>query len=83
MRGAVVEWLERLDSGAESRRKFICSRLFRHPTTGKHPLSPSSKWVPFLNQGRIRQQKERDGLRIFPAVPKISGTLIPIVAVRL
>ena len=23
---------------------------------------PSSKWVPFLNQGRIRQRKERDEL---------------------
>ena len=32
---------------------------------------PSRKWVPFLNKGRIRQRKERDGLRLSSAVPKI------------
>ena len=32
---------------------------------------PSSKWVPFSNQGRIRQRKERDVLRHSSAVTKI------------
>ena len=32
---------------------------------------PSSKRVPFSNQGRIRQRKERDGLQY----PPYSGTL--------
>ena len=32
---------------------------------------PSSKWVPFLNWGRMMQQKERDGLCLSSAVPKI------------
>ena len=31
----------------------------------------SSKWEPFSNQGRIRQQRERDGLRLSSVVPKI------------
>ena len=44
----------------------------RHPTRLKNSLcQPSSKWVSFSNQGRIRQQKERDGLHISSAVPKI------------
>ena len=35
-------------------------------------FSPSSsKWEPFSNQGRIRQQKERDGLSVSSVVPKI------------
>ena len=41
-----------------------------HPKTGKLCL-PSSKWVPVSNQGRMRQLKERDGLRLSSAVPKI------------
>ena len=32
---------------------------------------PSSKWIPFSNLGRIRQQKEKDGRRLSSAVPKI------------
>ena len=48
---------------------------------------PSSKLVPFLNQERIRQQKERDGLCLSSAVPKssYSATLTPTasMAVRL
>ena len=31
----------------------------------------SSKWVTFSNQGKIRQRKEPDGLRISFAVPMI------------
>ena len=44
----------------------------RHATTGNSLLRQhSSKWVPFLNYGRIRQRMERDGLRLSSAVPKI------------
>ena len=32
---------------------------------------PSSIWVTFSNQGKIRQRKERDGLRLSFAVPMI------------
>ena len=31
----------------------------------------SSEWVPFSNYGRLRQRKERDGLRLSSAVSKI------------
>ena len=41
-----------------------------HVVTGKL-CQPSRKWVPFSNQGRIRQRKERDGLCLSSAVPKI------------
>ena len=37
---------------------------------------PSSKWVPFMNQGRIRQQRVRDGL-YYQLFPRYCGTLIP------
>ena len=42
----------------------------RHVTTGKL-YKPSREWVPFSNQGRLRQLKERDRLRLSSAVPKI------------
>ena len=37
---------------------------------------PSSKWVPFSNEGRIRQRKERDGLRVSLAVPPLPLRLL-------
>ena len=55
-------------------QKVAVSREFeaqlRHAATGKL-CQPSRKWVPFSNQGRIRQRKERDGLRLSSAVPKL------------
>ena len=48
----------------------------RHAATGKL-CQPSKKWVPFSNQGRIRQQKERDGLRLSSAVPKLQCDSYP------
>ena len=35
------------------------------------PCQSSSKWIPYSNKGRIRQRKDRDGLRLSSAVPKI------------
>ena len=40
-----------------------------------HPSS--CKWVPFSNQGRIKQRKERDDLRLSSAVPKIQWDCVP------
>ena len=60
-------------SGAESCRKVVRSNpdfAIQIPITGKL-CQPSSKWVPFSNQGRIRKLKERDGLPLLSAVPKI------------
>ena len=42
----------------------------RHAATEKL-CQPSSNWVPISNLGRIRQQKERDGLCLSSAVYKI------------
>ena len=47
-----------------------------HAVTGKL-CQPNSKWVPVSNKGRIRQQKERDGLRLSSAVPKIQWDTNP------
>ena len=41
----MVEWLERLDYGTESRHKVEFEAGLHHATTGK----PSNKWVPFWN----------------------------------
>ena len=48
----------------------------RHATTGKL-CQPSSKWVLISNEGRIRQRKVRDGLRLSSAVPKIQWDYNP------
>lgn len=43
-----------------------------HLASGKLSLcNPSCKWVSFSNHRRIRQLKERDGLCLSHAVPKI------------
>ena len=55
-------------------QKVAVSREFeawlRHAATGKL-CQTSRKWVPFSNKGRLRQRKERDGLHLSSAVPKI------------
>ena len=62
-RGAVVECLQWLGYGSDSRRKVMSSRLgLAMRRLENSPCQPSSKWVLFSNQGRIRQRKERDGL---------------------
>ena len=48
-----------------------------HPTTANSLCQPSSKWIPFSNQGRIRQRKERDGLRLSSTVPQIQWVCNP------
>ena len=62
-------------------QKVAVSREFearlRHAATANSLCQPSRKWVPFSNWGRIRQRKERDGLCLSSAVPKISKTLTP------
>ena len=70
-RGVIVKWLELLN-GAGTRHKVVSSRLgFAMRQLENSLCQPSSKWVPFSNQGRIRQRKERDGLSYSSAVPKI------------
>ena len=56
-------------------QKVAVSREFearlRHAATGKLSLSTQQKMGTFFELGRIRQRKERDGLRLSSAVPKI------------
>ena len=64
----MVEWFERAwlwCRESPEGREFKAGLC--HPTTGKL-CQPSGKWVFFSNQGRIRQQKERDGLGLSFAV---------------
>ena len=55
-------------------QKVTVKRVFetglRHAMNGKL-YQPSYKWIPFSNQGRIRQQKERDGFCLLSDVLKI------------
>ena len=68
----MVEWLEQLDYGAESRRKVVSSRLFFAMRRLENSFcQSSSEWVPSPNQERLRQGNERDGLSLSSAVPKI------------
>ena len=51
-----------LGNAAESRRKVVRSRLcFFRPMTRKL-RQPSIKWVPFSNQGRLKQRKKKEWL---------------------
>ena len=77
VRGAIVERLEWLGWCRKSPEGLEFDAGRRHPTTGKL-CQPSSKWIPFSNQGRTRQRKERDGLRLFDLLyPRYSRTLTP------
>ena len=58
----MVEWLERLDYGTESRRKVVSSRLGFALRRLENSL---------CHLFRIRQRKERDGLLLSSTVPKI------------
>ena len=68
---AVVKQLEWLGNMVQKVAVRSLVRGWASPCNDCKTLPPSSKWVPFSNQGRIRQQKERDGLRLSSAVPKI------------
>ena len=47
--GAIDQWLEGLDDGAESRSK-VQVRGWASPCDNRKTMSqPSSKWVPFSN----------------------------------
>ena len=59
------------------RREFEAG-LRHRPVNSR--CQPSTKWLPFSNCGKIRQRKERAGLRLSSAVPKIqwdSNTTAP------
>ena len=82
MRGVVVEWLDRLDYGAESRRKVV--RGWDSPcddwkTASVHPAVNGN-----LSQSREGYGSERKGmgLHLSSAVPKIQWGFNPT-AIRL
>ena len=82
----MVERLERRGFGAESHRKVVSSKLrFAIRLQENFLCQPSRKWVTFSNQGKIRQRKGRDGLRLSFAVPMIQWDSNPTAptAVRL
>ena len=76
MRGAVVEWLQRLGCDAESRRQVVSSRLGLALRRPENSLSkPSSKSVPFSNSGSERSGM---GYAFHLLCPRYSGTLTPL-----
>ena len=73
----MVKWLERLDYGAEGRLGQLA--------IGKPSLS--AQQIPingclFSNQGRIKQQKEKDGVRPSNAIAKIKWLSKPPLPLR-
>ena len=65
-------WCKKSPEGGELEPGFAIQRL------ENSFCQPSSKWIPFLNQGRIREQKKTDGLCLSYAVPKIQRASHPI-----
>ena len=65
--------------------KFEFETGLRHSMTEKlSPLcQPCNKWVPYSNQGMIRQRNERDGHALYYLSPRYSGTPIPLLLPRL
>ena len=68
----MFEWLERLGYGTESCHK-ACVQGWALPCDDWKTLSvnPAVNGYLFQIKGRIRQQKERDGLRLSSAMPKM------------
>ena len=66
--------LRTLGYGAESR---WFESPFGQPATGKLSLLPGSKRVPFSNQGKVRQRRGRNGLRLLYVVHKIWWSFNP------
>ena len=64
-----VDWLEWLGYGAESHWMLVSLRL--KSAIRQLENSVTLARVPFSNQGRIKQQKEKDGLHLSLAVPKV------------
>ena len=54
-----------------------------HPRTETSLCQPSSKWVPFPNQGKIRQRKESGGLCFHKLCPRYSRSLTPTVSMAI
>ena len=54
----MVEWVERLDYGAESRRKVVSSRLgFTMRRLENSLCPPNRKWVLFFELGKAKAAK--------------------------
>ena len=66
LRGALVEWLERLCMVQEVAVKRKFETGLHHATVGKL-CQPSSEWVPFFELGKDKAAK----LRLSSAAPKI------------
>ena len=67
----MVEWLERLDNDAESRRKVVSSWVGFAMRRLENSVNLAVNGYLFSNQGKTRQRKEREGLRLSSTVSKI------------
>ena len=70
----MVKWLGRLGYGAKKSPEGL-NPGFDIRRLQNSLCQHSSKWVSGSNQGRIRQRKERDELRLSYAAPTIHGSL--------
>ena len=68
----MVEWVERLDYGAESRRKVVSSRLdFAMRRLENSLCPPSSTWVLFFELGKAKAAKGEGWAPPLSALPLI------------
>ena len=78
-KGALVKWLERLRYSAKSCRKVVSLRLgFATRRLENTLCQPSNIWIPFSNQGRIRQRRRCMGSALRLLCLKNNGTLNPL-----
>ena len=73
----MVKWLEQLEYVAERHWKALSFRLGLAIRRLENSTNPAVNRLLFSNMGRIRQQKERDGLHLSFAVPKIRWGSVP------
>ena len=71
------EWLKRFGYGAESSWKVMSPKLGFSLQQLENSVNPAVNGYLFLDQGRIRKGKGRNGLCFSSAVPKIQWASNP------
>ena len=73
--GVVVEWLERLDYGAESRRKVVSSRLGSAMRRLENSVNPAVNGYLFRIREGLGSERRGMGSVFHQLCPRYSGTL--------
>ena len=80
----MIQWLERLNYVADSRRKVMCSRLdFAMRRLEKFLCQPSSKRGPFLELGNAKAAKGEGWAPPFISCAQDTVGFLPLLPLRL